>query len=122
MSTPNDDDHPIRVEPNPLRVRVVWKGLIVAETTRALTLFEASYPGVPYIPRQDVRMNLLERSAHQTRCPYKGLASYYTLVAPAGRAENAVWTYESPFPVAGKIAGYLAFDPRHVQFEEEPRD
>jgi uncharacterized protein (DUF427 family) len=119
MSQPNNADHPIRIVANGKRLRVLWKGKVVAESARALNLFEASYPGVRYIPREDALMTLLERSTHETQCPYKGKASYYSLVAPDGRVENAVWTYESPFPVAEKIAGYLAFDPRHVEFKEE---
>jgi uncharacterized protein (DUF427 family) len=63
-------------------------------------------------------MAFLKRSAHKTRCPYKGEASYFSLVTSDDTAENAVWTYESPFPVAKEIAGYLAFDPRTVEFDD----
>jgi uncharacterized protein (DUF427 family) len=110
----NTDHHPIRVEPNPNRVRVRAGGRVVADTTRALTLFEASYPGVHYIPRADVDMALLSRTALKTQCPYKGEASYYSINAGKRPAENAVWTYEHPKPVATAIAGYLAFDPKRV--------
>jgi uncharacterized protein (DUF427 family) len=114
-----NNDHPIRVEPNPNRLRVSWKGRTLASTSHAVTLFEASYPGVRYIPRTDADMTLLRRSAHTTRCPFKGQANYFSIVTDDGVAENAVWTYENPFPVAEQIAGYLAFDPRHASVIEE---
>jgi uncharacterized protein (DUF427 family) len=111
-------DHPISVVPYPGRLRVKWNGKIVADTTDALVLHEASYPGVRYIPRADVDMTLLTRTPHRTRCPYKGEAFYFSLSAEGKTAENAIWTYEMPFPVATAIAGYLAFDPRLVEFIE----
>jgi len=74
-------DHPITIEPNPNRVRVLFDGRVVADTTRALTLREASLPAVQYIPREDADMSLLERTAHQTHCPYKSDAAYYTIRA-----------------------------------------
>jgi uncharacterized protein (DUF427 family) len=113
------DTHPIRVETNPKRVRVRLGGRVIADTTRALTLFEASYPGVRYIPRADVDMGLLERSRHTTTCPYKGLASYFSIIVDGRRAENAIWTYESPKPVAAQIKDHLAFDLRHVEVIED---
>lgn len=111
--------HPIHVEPNRDRVRVAFGGHAVADTTRALTLFEATYAGVCYVPREDVDMALLERSHHTTTCPFKGLASYYSIVAGGKRAEHAVWTYEDPKPVAAAIKGHLAFDLSEVEVTEE---
>ena len=113
------NDHPIHVEPHGKRLNVRWHGRTIANTTRALVLFEATYPGVRYIPRQDVDVTQLERSAHKTRCPFKGEASYFSITTVDGVAENAIWTYENPFPVAAGIAGHLAFDPRFVEIEEE---
>ncbi len=112
-------DHPIHIEPNPRRVRVRLGGATVADTTRALTLFEASYPGVHYIPRADADMALLSRTDRKTYCPYKGDAAYYTIVADGRTAENAVWTYEQPFPGVTQIAGYLAFYTNKVEVSEE---
>ncbi len=111
-------DHPIRIEPNPRRVRVRLGGKTVVDTTRALTLFEATYPGVQYVPREDADMALLARTAHHTHCPYKGDASYFSINADGRTAENAVWTYEQPFPGVAQIAGYLAFYPNKVQITE----
>jgi len=115
---PVPDDHPIRVIPNPKRLRASLNGRVVADTMRALTLFEASYPGVRYVPLADVDMTVLRKSLHKTRCPYKGEASYYSIVTPDGIAENAIWTYENPLPAAAKIAGYLAFDTARVDLFE----
>jgi uncharacterized protein (DUF427 family) len=83
MSAP--DDHPIRIVANPKRLRASLNGRVVADTMRALTLFEASYPGVRYVPLADVDMTVLRRSTHKTRCPFKGEASYYSIVTANGR-------------------------------------
>ena len=118
METPGPD-HPIAIEPNPNRVRVFFDGRIVADTTRALTLKEASYPPVQYIPREDASMALFERTAHRTSCPYKGEASYFSLKSGGRTAENAVWSYEAPFPAMAEIKGRLAFYPARVDRIEE---
>lgn len=112
-------DHPITITPNPKRVRVTLGGTVIAETTRALTLQEASYKPVQYIPRADAEMALLARTDRSTHCPYKGDASYYTVEAGGRRAENAVWSYESPFPAMAAIEGHLAFYPDRVDAIEE---
>ncbi|MBF9232748.1 DUF427 domain-containing protein [Microvirga alba] len=112
-------DHPITIETNPHRIRVVLGGFIVAETTDALTLHEASLPPVHYIPRKDVRMDLLEPSDRKSHCPYKGDASYFTAMAGGLVRENAVCCYENPYPVAAVIAGHLAFYPSKVDDIEE---
>jgi uncharacterized protein (DUF427 family) len=111
--------HPISIRPNPNRVRVVLGGFIVAETTKALTLHEGSFPPVQYIPRQDVQMDLLDRTDRTSHCPYKGDASYFTVTAGGLVRENGVWSYESPKPAASAIAGHLAFYPDKVDAIEE---
>jgi uncharacterized protein (DUF427 family) len=112
------DDHPIRIVANPKRLRVSLNGRVVADTVRSLTLFEAAYSGVRYVPLADVDTTVLEKSSHKTRCPFKGEASYYSIVTADGIAENAIWTYENPLPAAAKIAGYLAFDTTRVDLFE----
>jgi uncharacterized protein (DUF427 family) len=107
-------DHPITIAPNPGRVRVTLGGRTIADTTRALTLREAGLPPVQYVPRDDVDMTLLEPTAHRSHCPYKGDASYWTIRAGDRVAENAVWSYEAPFPAVARIAGHLAFYPTRV--------
>jgi uncharacterized protein (DUF427 family) len=111
-------DHPISIEPNPRRVKVIFAGRTLADTERALTLREASLPPVQYIPRADVDMAQLVRTAHATYCPYKGDAAYYTIAAER-RAENAVWTYEAPYDAVAPIKDHLAFYPSRVDAIEE---
>jgi len=115
-------DHPITIEPNPARVVVsVAGGRIIADTREAVTLREASYPAVQYIPRKDVDMSLLERTDHRTYCPYKGDCAYYSIPIGGERSANAVWTYEAPFAAVAQIKGHLAFYPDRVDaLEEQP--
>jgi uncharacterized protein (DUF427 family) len=102
-------DHPISIDANPSRVMVTVGGKVIADTRDALTLREASYPAVQYIPRRDVDMAALTRSNHTSYCPYKGEASYYSIPAGGDRSLNAVWTYESPFAAMTQIKEYVAF-------------
>jgi uncharacterized protein (DUF427 family) len=107
-------DHPITITPAPERITVTVAGRRIADTRDALTLQEAAYPAVHYIPRKDVDMSQLERTSHQTYCPYKGDCSYYSIPAGAQRSLNAVWTYEAPYPAVSQIREYLAFYPDRV--------
>jgi uncharacterized protein (DUF427 family) len=102
-------EHPIAIAPNPARVTVSLAGRIIADSQNALTLREASYPAVQYIPQKDVDMTLLERTNHQTYCPYKGDCSYYSIPLGGGRSVNSVWTYEAPHPAVAAIKDHLAF-------------
>jgi uncharacterized protein (DUF427 family) len=112
-------DHPITITPSPKRVRVTFCGQVVADTTKALSLKEASYPAVLYIPRADAKMDLLKKTDNATHCPYKGDASYFSIQAGGKTAENAVWSYEQPFPAMAEIKEYLAFYPNRVDKIEE---
>lgn len=115
--------HPITVARNANRVRVVFAGEVIADTTRALTLNEAGYAPVHYIPRADVAMSRLKPTAHASHCPYKGDANYFSISADGRTADNAAWSYEQPFPAMAEIAGYLAFYPNRVdKIEESPAD
>ena len=96
-------DHPIEIESNPSRVVVTVGGKVIADTVEALTLSEAGYAAVQYIPRRDVDMTALARSDHTTYCPYKGDASYYSIPAGGTRSDNAVWTYEAPHESVAQI-------------------
>jgi uncharacterized protein (DUF427 family) len=107
-------DHPITIEPNPSRVLVTVAGRVLADTREALTLREANYRPVQYIPRSDVDMSLLQATDHATYCPYKGDCSYYSVPGGGERSVNAVWTYESPYAAVAEIAGHLAFYPDRV--------
>jgi uncharacterized protein (DUF427 family) len=112
-------DHPIAIAHNPARVVVTVAGRVVADTRAALTLREAGYKPVQYIPREDVDMGLLEPTAHKTYCPYKGDCSYYSIPAGGQRSVNAVWTYEDPYPAVAQIKGHVAFYPSRVDAIEE---
>jgi uncharacterized protein (DUF427 family) len=112
-------DHPISISASPHRVRVMLGGRVIADTTRAVTLRETSLPAVHYIPREDADMTLLTRTEHTTHCPYKGDASYYSIAVDGRTMENAVWSYEQPFPAMAEIAGRLAFYPRKVDAIEK---
>lgn len=111
-------DHPITITPNPRRVRVTAGDIVIAETSKALTLKEAKYPAVQYVPREDANMALLERTDRVTHCPYKGDANYYSVKADGKTLDNAIWTYETPFPAMTEISGHLAFYPDKVKIEE----
>lgn len=109
-------DHPITVTPFEGKVVVRAGGKVIVETTHALTLKEASYPSVFYVPRSDADMTALERSTHESYCPYKGDASYFSL--PTGEAgKNGVWTYETPYSAVAQIKNHLAFYPDKVEIE-----
>jgi len=113
-------DHPITITPTPKRVRVTLDGVVIADSTQALTLQEASYPPVQYVPRADAQMQLLAKTERSTHCPYKGDASYFTINAGGKSVANAIWSYEQPFPAMAEIAGYLAFYPDRVKIEQLP--
>src|ERR1700692_3615775 len=103
--------HPITIERNVKRVVVSTGGTVLADSRDGLILRDAGYPAVKYIPRKDVDMTLLERSAHATYCPYKGDCAYFSIPAGGERAVNAVWTYEAPYEAVGAIRDHLAFYP-----------
>jgi uncharacterized protein (DUF427 family) len=114
-------DHPITIEPNPARVVVTVEGRVIADTRSALTLREASYPAVQYVPRRDVDLSLLSRTNHATYCPYKGDAGYYSIPVGGERSANAVWTYEAPYDAVAAIRDHVAFYPDRVDAIEERR-
>ncbi len=107
-------DHPITITTTKGRVTVTVNGKLIADTREALTLKEAADPPVQYIPRKDVDMTQLQRTAHQTYCPYKGECTYYSIPAGGERSVNAVWSYEAPHAAASAIREYLAFYPDRV--------
>jgi uncharacterized protein (DUF427 family) len=111
-----DANHPINVTPFAGRVVVRVGGKVIADSRQALSLKEAAYPTVLYVPREDADMSLLTRSAHATHCPYKGEASYFDL--PIGEnGRNGVWSYEEPHEAVAAIVGHLAFYPNKVEIE-----
>jgi uncharacterized protein (DUF427 family) len=107
-------DHPITITRNPERVVVTVGGQVIADTTAALTLREASYPPVQYIPRKDADMAALARSATTSYCPYKGEASYFSIPAGGARSVDAIWSYETPHDAVAAIKDHLAVYPDRV--------
>ena len=112
-------DHPISITPSNRRIVVKVAGQAIADTRSALSLQEASYPAVLYIPRDDVDMSKLQRTQHMTYCPYKGDCSYYSIPSGGDKAVNAVWTYEKPYTSVASIKEHLAFYPSRVDSIEE---
>ncbi len=112
-------DHPITITPSAARVVVKVGGHVIADSRAALTLQEAAYPPVLYLPRADVDMAQLERTAHATYCPYKGDCAYYSVPAGGERAVNAVWTYEQPYEAVAAIRDHVAFYPDRVDSIEQ---
>jgi len=102
-------DHPIAITPHRGRVRVIHASRVIADTRRALVMTETTYPPRYYIPRDDADMAALQRTSHATHCPYKGDAAYYSISFDGKTSENAVWTYEAPFPAVAEIKDRLAF-------------
>jgi uncharacterized protein (DUF427 family) len=113
-------DHPISMELNPTRITVRVAGRLVADTTSALTLREAAYPPVHYIPLADIDQTLLRPSASHTYCPYKGECTYFNVaILDNGghlttEVADAVWTYDNPYPGVARIAAHAAFYPDRV--------
>jgi uncharacterized protein (DUF427 family) len=115
-------DHPITIVAAPQRVRVTFAGRVVADSKRALSLTEASYAPVMYIPREDVDVATLERTSRKTHCPYKGDATYYSIRTDDRSSQNAIWSYERPLEAVAAIAGYMAFYPDRVDNLEQLPD
>jgi len=104
-----DPYHRVDVLTSSRHVRVAIAGTTVAETRRPSLLFETTLPTRYYIPREDVRMDLLEPTPLTTRCPYKGLASYWSVKIGDHRSKNVVWSYPDPIPENPKIKDLLCF-------------
>ena len=104
--------HPVTVEPTQGRVQVRVNGELIADTTEALELREATLPVVQYIPLADVVQDRLTRTDTSTYCPFKGEAGYYSVTTSAGdTVDDVIWFYEEPYPAVAAIAGHVAFYP-----------
>lgn len=104
-----DYPRPPRVEPTSKHLQVVFNGVLIADTSRALRLLETSHPPVYYIPPADIQMQYLERTTGRSMCEWKGLAWYYSVTVGDARELSAAWFYPQPTPAFASIAGYLAF-------------
>jgi uncharacterized protein (DUF427 family) len=108
-------DHPITVEPTSARVVVRVGGRILADTDKALTLREASYPAVQYVPLAEIDRDAIRHTETHTCCPYKGEASYYTIATADGELTDAIWSYAEPYHAVADIARHAAFYPDRVE-------
>jgi uncharacterized protein (DUF427 family) len=106
---PHDPYHRVDVLDSSRHVKVSVGGEVIAETSRPKILFETSLPARYYIPPEDVREDLLVPSDTQTVCPYKGIASYYSIKFGDASAEDLVWYYPDPLPEAQKVKDHLCF-------------
>ena len=112
-------DHPIAITANPNRVVVTVAGKVIADTAHALTMVEAAYGPVHYIPLKDVDRASLERTDHTSYCPFKGDASYYSVPAGGAKSVNAIWAYLAPYEAVEAIRDHIAFYPERVDLIEE---
>jgi uncharacterized protein (DUF427 family) len=107
-------DHQISIAPSTDRVRVRSGETTIADSNSTLVLHETNYQPVRYIPLADVDRSLLAPSDLTTYCPYKGDASYYSIIADQERGTNAVWSYDQPYPAVAEIKDHVAFYPDRV--------
>lgn len=109
--------HTVSTAASERRVRVAIGGEVVAESERALELYETGYPTRYYLPLEDVREGVLEPSSKTSHCPFKGDASYYSARVGGELHENVVWTYRDPIPAVAEIAGYVSFYPEKAELD-----
>jgi len=102
-------EHRVDLHPETRRVRVTYTGTVVADTTRALRVEETGHGPVMYIPKQDMRLDLMKKTEYSSYCPFKGTASYWTLKVSDNASENAIWGYETPYDEMTGLSGYYAF-------------
>jgi len=102
-------DYRVDLVPHEKPVRVLFADRVIAESARVLRVEETKHAPVLYFPREDVHMEHLVRSSHETFCPFKGDASYWSIVVGDRREDNAVWSYEDPFPEVEGLRGCMAF-------------
>lgn len=110
VTTRRTDDH----------VHVAVKGVVLADTERPVLLDETGLPTRHYLPREDVRMDLLRPTTFTSHCPFKGDASYWSLDLDGETFDGIVWSYETPLPGAAEIAGHLCFYPDRVDLTVTP--
>jgi uncharacterized protein (DUF427 family) len=123
---PRDPYKRVDVMPSSRHVRVEWNGETIADTKNARLLFETGLPTRYYLPREDVRTDLLEPTDTSTRCPYKGLASYWSVKVGDKVGKDFVWSYPNPIPECPKIQSLLCFfnervDAIYVDGELQPK-
>jgi uncharacterized protein (DUF427 family) len=119
IKTPGPD-HPITIEPSADRVTVRAGGRTLAESSSTLILREAGYPPVRYIPLADLERSQLRSSSTTTYCPYKGVASYFSITLDVAGGDDAIWLYDHPYPAVEPIRNHVAFYADRVEIDVEP--
>lgn len=109
-----NEDHPIVISRTSERIRVRVGDQWIADTTNALSLREAAYPPVFYVPIGDVDASVLRSSDHATYCPYKGECAYYHVEAGGRLVADAIWYYPEPYASVELIRGHVAFYPDRI--------
>lgn len=107
-------NHRVDIQPSTAKVQVELAGTVIADTRSALRVDESRHDIVYYVPRKDVRMDLLTATDHTSYCPFKGTARYWSIGVGPRRAENAVWAYDEPYDEALPLRGHVAFYPDRV--------
>ncbi len=100
---------PIAVEAMPERICVRFNGETIADSVAALAMLEPGHGPVYYLPRNDIKMDMFERTEHHSHCPHKGDANYWTVTVGDKQAENAAWSYENSIPNVETAKDYIAF-------------
>ena len=118
---PRDPYTRVDILPSSRHVRVVVDGITVAESARPTLLFETGLPPRYYVPKTDVRMDLLVPTASSSHCPYKGDANYWSLAIEDRVVEDVAWSYRTPLPESQKIAGLVCFFPDKVELYVDGR-
>jgi uncharacterized protein (DUF427 family) len=118
---PRDPYTRVDILPSSRHVRVVVDGITVAESARPTLLFETGLPPRYYLPKTDVRMDLLVQTASSSHCPYKGDANYWSLTVEDDVVEDIAWSYRTPLPESQKIAGLVCFYPDKVDLYVDGR-
>ena len=113
-------DHAVVVEPAGARIRVIWRGYVVAESVDAKRVLETGHEPVVYVPLQDVVESRLLRSEHTTHCPFKGDATYFALRSRECTDADAAWVYEDPYDQVEPIRDHMAFVSTLVAVESTP--
>lgn len=112
-------DYAVDIVPAGKRIRVEHDGTTIADSKGALLVRETRHADVYYLPREDVNMSLLSPTDHETYCPFKGYANYWSLQVDGTSADNIVWSYESPYDEVIGLKGYMSFYADRVQISAE---
>jgi uncharacterized protein (DUF427 family) len=116
--TPPENHDRITMKVNPHRVRVMFENHVIADSADVIVLSESGLRPVQYFPREDVAMEYTGKTDKHSHCPYKGDASYYSIVMEGVIAENVIWSYEDPMAGMEAIRGRIAFYPDKLEIYE----